>query len=197
MKYALPFFTVLVTFALTAQAERLTPTPEAGLWRTESRVLINHPSFVSQHDTQQLAELPTAAYRALLDSAVVETTPDIVMECIPAHEAAALAHVLTLQQVIQRKLPECELDLHRVDRSSLKLSGNCQNAQGVNGALHGLVEFVSSHEIHLSILSNDSSDKADSDVSTIPNLANAQRHEIHRWTSHDCGHIQPPTRLSF
>lgn len=197
MKHVLPFFIILLTFTLSAEAERLTPTPEAGLWRTESRVLTNHQSFLSQHDDRQLAELPAAAYRALLDSAVTEAVPDIVMECIPAHEAAALAHVLTLQKVIQRKVPECELDLHRVDRSSLKLSGNCQTGQGLNGALHGHVEFVSSHEIHLSILGNDTSHKPDGDVSSTPNLANAQRYEIHRWTSHDCGHVQTPARLSF
>lgn len=197
MKLLAPIFMLLVTFSLSAVAERLTPTPEAGLWRSESRVIASDQvSLVSLRDSRQLADLPPNTYRSLLNTAMAEAVPEVVLECMPANLANELSHLHTLQKVIQRKVPDCDLNLKKLNRSALKVSGNCYAQQGLNGTLHGLVEFVSSHEIHVSLLGNDSS-LAQNRSTTIPNLANTQRHEVHRWTSHDCGQVQPQERFSF
>lgn len=197
MKPSTPIFMLLITFSLSAVAERLTPTPEAGLWRSESRVISNNQvSLVSPRDARQLAELPPNTYRRLLNTAMTEAVPEVVLECVPAHLASELGHLYNLQNIIQRKVPECDLNLQKLNRSALKVSGNCYAQQGLNGALHGMVEFVSSQEIHVSLLGNDPS-VGQNQSTTIPNLANTQHYEVHRWTSHDCGQVQPRERFSF
>lgn len=197
MKHSAPLFMLLVTFSLSIQAERLMPTPEAGLWRSESRVISNNQvSLVSLRDSRQLAELPPNTYRRLLNTAITEAVPEVVLECVPANLANELGQLHTLQEVIQRKVPDCDLNLQKLNRSALKVSGNCYAQQGLNGALHGMVEFISSQEIHVSLLGNDSS-LVQNQSTTIPNLANTQRHEVHRWTSPDCGQVQPRERFSF
>lgn len=197
MKHNIPMLMLLITFTLPVKAERLTPTPEPGLWRSESRTLTFHEAPSSSlPDTPRLAELPPSSYRALLDTAINEATPVIVMECIPVSQTAEMGQLVTLQKTLQRKLPECELDLHKVNRSAIKVSGQCHAGQGFKGDVHGLIEFVSSHLIHASFLGSDQPHTHDGTPS-ISGQANVQRHEVHRWTSSDCGHIQPEERLSF
>ncbi|MFA5677385.1 MAG: hypothetical protein WC953_03115 [Pseudomonas sp.] len=197
MKRTICGFMLLIAVTLSAQAERLTPTPEAGLWRSESRILTNHEQALrAASEAQPLSELSTTAYRTLMDIAISEAAPEIVMECIAANQAAELGHLFNLQRIIQRKLPECDLNLQKVDRSSIRVMGNCRARQGLNGALHGYVEFISSHEIHASFLGSDQS-LARSGASSKSTQANVQRHEVHRWTSPDCGQVQPSETLSF
>lgn len=197
-RITIPALIVLAAYSLSVQAERLTPTPEAGLWRSESRVLTDQQqSPRTFRAAQQLAGPSTHEYRALLDTAVSEAAPDVVLECIPANEASALGSLFYLQGAIQRKLPDCELNLEKLNRSALKVVGNCNAPQGFDGPLHGFVEFVSAHEIHASFLGSDASNDAKASARWIPGLTKIQRHDVHRWTSPDCGHIKPKERISF
>src|SRR5690606_40640275 len=53
----------------------------------------------------------------------------------------------SLHNILQRKLPECDLSLQKVGRSIVQVRGDCQDPERFNGKMEGLVEFVSTHEI--------------------------------------------------
>lgn len=196
MKSALSALTlVAVIICQPVQASHLLPVPEAGLWRSENRVLNSQDEPRKATDNLQPAELTTADYRALMNSAVVNTTPEVTMECITIAQAAGLGRLDSMQRIIQRKLPDCEFNLKQTDRSTLRVLGRCDNNQGFTGALHGLVEIVSTHEIHASFMVEDQL-RSVSGLAIKPN-ANLQRHEIHRWASSDCDLAPAHERISF
>lgn len=195
MKSAISAFAfVAVIICQPVQASQLLPVPEPGLWRSENRVLNeqNEPRRVT--DTLEPAELTTADYRALMGSAVVRTAPQVTMECLTTAQAAGLGRLDSMQRIIQRKLPDCEFELKQTDRSTLRVQGRCDN-KGFTGALHGLVEIVSTHEIRASFMVEDQL-RPVGGLPTRPS-GNLQRHEIHRWASSDCDLAPAHERISF
>lgn len=196
MKSALSAFTfVAVIICQPVLASQLLPVPEAGLWRSESRVLNGQDEPRRVADNFQPAELTTADYRALMGSAVIMASPEVTMECITTAQAAGLGRLDSMQRIIQRKLPDCEFELKQTDRSTLRVLGRCDNNQGFTGALHGLVEIVSTHEIRASFMVEDQL-RPVGGLPTRPS-SNLQRHEIHRWASSDCDLAPAHERISF
>lgn len=194
MESALFTFALITLISLPVQASQLLPVPEAGLWRSEKRVLNDQGESRREAGQLQSAELSTADYRNLMNSAVVKTEPEVTMECISVAQAAGLGRLDSMQRIIQRKLPDCEFDLKQTDRSTLRVLGSCNNNQGSAGALHGLVQIISTHEIHASFMVEDQLRPAG--TLQMPN-ASLQRHEIHRWASSDCGLAPAHERISF
>lgn len=195
MKSAFSIFALVTIISLPVQAHHLQPVPEAGLWRSENRVLngYNDPHRVT--GDLQPAELTNADYQALMNSAVIKTVPEVTMECMSVAQAAGLGRLDSMQRIIQRKLPDCQFDLKQTDRSTLRILGRCDNNQGATGELHGLVQIISTREIHASFMVEDRLRPAGG-LPLKPN-ANRQRHEIHRWTSSDCGLAPAHERITF
>src|SRR5690606_31066921 len=106
---------------------------------------------LQQAQQQMLEELP-GERRALLDAAISQSPPKVKMECITAQRAEELVQIETLQREIQRDVPECELTVHPVDRSTLSIHGHCQSDQGFNGDMQGHLEIISSYEVRSSYL---------------------------------------------
>lgn len=192
---------LLVSLALSAHAYELSPIPEAGLWRSEKRVLIDDEERLQalQRARQQLPADTVAQRRALLDEAAISrSTPTIEMECLTSHQAAELVRLETLQQEIQRDVPECELTVHPVDRSTLNIHGRCQAEHGFDGDMQGHLEIISSYEIRSSFLGRGNVQfESDTNDTAARTPASIQLQEISRWTQPDCGAVTPRERLSF
>ena len=192
---------LLVSLALSAHAYELSPIPEAGLWRSEKRVLIDDEERLQalQRARQQLPADTVAQRRALLDEAAISrSTPTIEMECLTSHQVAELVRLETLQQEIQRDVPECELTVHPVDRSTLNIHGRCQAEHGFDGDMQGHLEIISSYEIRSSFLGRGNVQfESDTNDTAARTPASIQLQEISRWTQPDCGAVTPRERLSF
>ncbi|HIZ52121.1 MAG TPA: DUF3617 family protein [Candidatus Pseudomonas excrementavium] len=192
---------LLVSLALSAHAYELSPIPEAGLWRSEKRVLIDDEERLQalQRARQQLPADTVAQRRALLDEAAISrSTPTIEMECLTSHQVAELVRLETLQQEIQRDVPECELTVHPVDRSTLNIHGRCQAEHGFDGDMQGYLEIISSYEIRSSFLGRGKAQfESDTSDTAVGTPASIQLQEISRWTQPDCGAVTPRERLSF
>ncbi|EZQ20333.1 MULTISPECIES: DUF3617 family protein [Halopseudomonas] len=192
---------LLVPLALSAHAYELSPTPEAGLWRIEKRVLIDKEERLQtlQEAQQKLPQDTAAQRRALLDEAAISrSNPAVEMECLTPQQAVELVRLETLQQEVQRDVPECELTVHPVDRSTLNIHGRCQAEHGFDGDMRGHLEIISSYEIRSSFLGRGNV-QLDADISEAAagNPVSIQLQEISRWTQPDCGAVPPRERLSF
>ncbi len=189
----------LIPLAVSAHAYELSPTPEAGLWRSEKRVLIEGEDRIQPLDQaqQQLSDGTASDRRRFLDNAaVIQNTPTVEMECITLPQAAELVRLENMQREIQRDVPECELTVHPVDRSTLNVHGNCQGEDGFEGDMQGHVEIVSSYEIRSSFLGR-SRLQTESDIADRDTPTRLQLQEISRWTQADCGEMEPEKRMSF
>lgn len=195
MKGALLALPLLVAFTLPVHAYQLSPKPETGLWRSEIRILVADEERIHalQQAQQQMFEQLPGERRAALDDAISQSTPQIRMECITTQRAEELVQIESLQQEIQRDVPECELTVHPVDRSTLSVLGHCHGEQGFNGEMQGHLEIISSYEIRASYLGRGRERGATGSETT----SSIQLQEISRWTAEDCGDVTPPERLSF
>ena len=200
MKGALPAFTIIVLFPVTlsVNAEQLSPTPEAGLWRSETRILINGEDrmpAIRQAQQQLLEQLP-ADQRDVLESSIAQGDPGITMECITPPQASEMVRVDEMKREIQRNIPECELTVSSADRSRLRINGDCHGENGFDGDMQGELEIISSQEIRSSFLGRGHFQMArEEEISEQP--SNIQQLRISRWTSPDCGVVTPTERLSF
>lgn len=200
MKGAVPAFATSLLFSVTmpAHAEQLSPTPEAGLWRSETRILINGEDrmpAIRQAQQQMLEQLP-ADQRDTLEGVITEGNPGIRMECLTPHQASSIVRIDEMRRKIQRNVPECELTVSSTERSRLRVSGDCRGENGFDGDMQGELEIISSQEIRSSFLGHGHFQVVHEDgVSGQP--SNIQQLEISRWTSPDCGAITPNERLSF
>lgn len=192
----------LVLSALVAAptfAYQLSPTPEAGLWRSENRTLIGSPNPVRALDeaAMRLSDAPPAEHRALRDQAIKEASPIINMECLTAQQAVELFEQGNFQQEMKRKVPECELTVHPVDPSTLSLQGRCDAHNGFNGEIHGHMEIVSSLEFQTSFLGTGRMPMDPHDANSQLQDVSIQRDELFLWSAADCGEVLPRERLSF
>ena len=185
---ALVFSTLL---AVPTFASQLSPLPEAGLWRSEHRVLIG--------DT--LAQKPEQTTPGLSYSTPALTTnhaaPTVNLECLTPLQAAELFQIGNLHQEIQRKLPECDVTLLPVNNSTLHLQGQCHGAQGFHGELSGQMEVVSNHEFQTTFLGKGRLPSDPHDSNSQLQDVSIQRDEIFRWSAAGCGEVRPRERLSF
>lgn len=199
MKGALPALVVNLFFLVAiANAEQLSPTPEAGLWRTETRVLINGKDrmpAIRQEQREALEKLP-ADQQIALESTIIQGNPGMTMQCITPRQASDMVHIDAMRRKIQRNVPECKLTVSSLNRSSLRIKGDCRGENGFDGDMQGELEIISSQEIRSSFLGRGHFQMTqeggmDSQPTKIQQL------EISRWTSPDCGAVTPNERLSF
>ncbi|SDS79047.1 Protein of unknown function [Halopseudomonas litoralis] len=189
---------LLVPLTLSAHAYELSPKPEAGLWRSETRILINgeDPMPTIRQSQQQLLEQLPADQRDALEGVAAQRNPGIRMECITPQQASSMVHIDEMRRKIQRNVPECELTVSSAERSRLRVSGDCRGENGFEGDMQGELEIISSQEIRSSFLGHGHFQVVhEGGGSGQP--SNIQQLEISRWTSPDCGAITPNERLSF
>lgn len=195
-------FSALILFifiATPAFAHQFSPTPEAGLWRHESRELVDNADHQKIFDDVAVPlSHTTAEQRTQLAKAINEANPIINMECFTLSQVGELVQIDSLQREMQRKVPECELTAQPLDRSTLSLHGNCKANHGFHGKVHGYVEFITSHQFQITFLGEaqipaETFVEADSPTPE----ARLHRNETYRWSAADCGDLQPQERLSF
>lgn len=195
------FFALALSALVAAPtfAYQLSPTPEAGLWRSENRVLIGNTSRLRalQEAEERLSYATPAEQRALISHAIENANPTVNMECLTPRQAMERFQIGNLQQEMQRKVPECELTVQPVDRSTLNLYGQCQGRNGFHGEMRGHMEVISSHEFQTSFLGEGRVPLDPHDSNSRLEDVSIQRNEIFRWSSADCGEVLPQERLSF
>lgn len=173
--------------AAPAFAYQLSPTPEAGLWRSEHHVLIGNPSHLPLPD----------AHRTLPRHGQSEASTTINMECLTPQQTAELFEQNRFQQEIRRKVPECEFTVHPVDRSTLHLQGQCHGTHGFHGNVRGQMDVISSHEFQTTFLGEGRLPADPQDSNSQLRDVSIERNEIFRWSAADCGDVLPRERLSF
>ncbi len=199
MKIGLYALVLSALVAAPAFAYQLSPTPEAGLWRSENRTFIGAHSHLSavEKAAERPVHAPASESRGPLSPAVKEANPIINMECLTAQQSAVLFEEDNFQQEMRRKVPECDLTVHPVDSSTLHLQGQCHGAQGFRGEIRGQMEVISNHEFQTTFLGNGRLPADPHDSNSQLQDVSIQRNEIFRWRAADCGEVLPRERLSF
>ena len=189
-------FSTLV--AVPTFASQLSPLPEAGLWRSEHRVLIRDTSpQTPEQATPGLSYSTPGERRALQARSIKDANPSIHMECLTPSQAAELFQIGNLHQEIQRKIPECDITVLPVNNTTLQLQGQCHGAQGFHGELSGQMEVISNHEFQTTFLGTGRLPANPQDNDSQLQDVSIQRDEIFRWSAADCGEVRPRERLSF
>src|SRR5690606_41369656 len=118
MRSAFSIFALVTIISLPVQAHHLQPVPEAGLWRSENRILngYNDPHRVT--GDLQPAELTNADYQALMNSAVIKTVPEVTIECMSVAHAAGLGRLDSIHRIIHSTLHDCQFQLTQTARST-------------------------------------------------------------------------------
>lgn len=195
-------FSALVLSALVAVptfASQLSPLPEAGLWRSENHVFIDDANSPQSADeaTPGLSFTKPSEQHVMQARSIQNASPTINMECLTPLQAAELFRISNLQQEMQRKVPECDLTVHPVDNSTLKLQGQCNGTQGFRGELRGQMEVISNHEFQTTFRGKGRMPANPNDSNSGLRDVSIQRDEIFRWSAADCGEVLPRERLSF
>lgn len=187
-------------FSVGSQAQSISPQPEAGLWRSEAKTLINGEDLQAAMRVAQqemLKNLPQEQ-RAMLSEALGDMQDmGVNMECISEQQARDLTNPERLIESARRDMPECTLQAEEASESSLRVTGNCAGSEGFNGDMHGELTMVSSREMRTrftgqGIMQLDAEQVPES----MQNMAtgkpvNIEHNETSTWVSADCGDLQP------
>lgn len=195
---------ILSVLGATAGAtphDQLGPLPEAGLWRHMISILIDGkeaPPNVRDVPQQLPGEL-SGEQPATLTAAMAAAASGVNMECLPSHQVAGILSLDSLQQRIQRDIPDCELSLLQTGRSRVQVSGLCNSQTGFYGEMRGELEIISSYEIHSSFTGRrlTSANPSPPSQGAGEHLADFVLSVTSRWAATDCGSIVPRERLSF
>lgn len=183
-----------------AQAQSISPQPEAGLWRSEAATLINGQDLqaalrASQEDMfKDLPEEQRAILREALGNA---EEVGVDMECISAEEASSLTNPQQLIESARKDMPECTLEVEEASESSLRITGNCAGSDGFNGDMHGELTMVSAREMRTRFTGQGVMQlEAEQAPENLQQMAtgepvNIEHSEKSTWVSADCGDVKP------
>lgn len=185
--------------ATAAQAQSISPQPEAGLWRSEATTLINGEDLQAALRAAQedmLKDLPEE-HRAMMSQALGD--PEAIgvnMECISAEEARSLTNPELLIESARKDMPECTLQLEEVSESSLRITGNCAGSEGFTGDMHGELTMVSAREMRTRFTGQGIMRlEAEQVPESLKHMATGELVDIEHsekstWVAADCGAIQ-------
>lgn len=192
--------TVLVLFSIESQAQSISPQPEAGLWRSEAKTLINGQDLqaaVRKAQQDMFKDLPEDQ-RAMLNAALGDSQEiGVELECITTEEARNLTNPQSLIESARRDMPECTLEVEEASESSLRVTGNCAGSDGFNGDMHGELTMLSSREMRtrftgqgvMQLQPEQTPEHLENVASGEP--VNIEHSEKSTWVSADCGDVQP------
>ena len=184
----------LLVASLVSQAEGLSPTPEPGLWRTESTTLINGEDLQATIKAAQesfLESMPADQrdmMRQIMASQDEANAAD--MECISATEANAMANPEAVLAKAREDMPDCQLTLESSSSDKLVFTGTCSGDEGYDGDMRGELTMQGSREMHTRFVGQGRMDVGDLPVDG-DGTVNIESSSVSRWVAADCGDVKP------
>lgn len=191
----------LVALSATASAASLSPQPKAGLWRTESKALVNGVDMAAQmHQAQkkmlerQLAALPKEERaRAKAEWAEEMGEPGVDMQCHSAEKIREFTRPESMREKLMEDMEGCDVKVTNKGKSSLAISGQCDSGSGADfdGKMEGEMEIVNSKEIRFSMNSKgkpkmEGGFAQAQDGMSMPEMK-VEMTSVSTWVGSDCG----------
>lgn len=186
----------------TAQAQRLSPTPEPGLWETEMTMRVNGQDIMAAMRAQQeqMLQAMPPAQRAQM-AAMMQGQGGMVggrqRHCVTAAEAAQSGDARTLLAQMQADAPECRFEPVQAGGATLRFKGRCEDPDGFTGDVTGEMTIEGAKSLTWRYEGHGKLDGID----RMPGMAGAGRgpvqmtmHGRNRWVAAACGDVKPGRR---
>ncbi|MEH6563896.1 MAG: DUF3617 family protein [Halopseudomonas sp.] len=184
---------LLSTSATTLLAASIQPTPEPGLWISESTTLINGVDMQAKMlEVRQnmLAGMPEEQ-RAMAEKMMNDAEEAGHRRCINAELAKKMTDPETLLADAREQMPGCDLQVDQKDDDQLEFHGNCANSEGFNGDLSGDMQMVSSKEMRSNFLGEGTYQLPAQAAGALGEEFNGpvkvEHKETSKWVGSDCG----------
>lgn len=189
----IPCFLLLASAPLFAA--NIEPTPEPGLWHSESTTLINGVDMqakMREVREAMLANMP-AEQRAMVESMMDDSEDAGHQRCISADLAKQMTDPATLLADAQEQMPGCDLKVAKSADDSLEFSGECANPDGFTGTMQGDMQMVSSREIKSNFRGDGTYQLPEQAAGGLAEQLNGpvkvDHKEISKWVASDCGDV--------
>lgn len=176
-------------------AANIEPTPEPGLWHSESTTLINGVDMqakMREVRESMLANMP-AEQRAMVEEMMGDAEDAGHQRCISADLAKQMTDPATLLADAQEQMPGCDLKVAKSADDSLEFSGDCANPDGFTGTMQGDMQMVSSKEIKSNFLGDGTYQLPEQAAGGLADELNGpvkvDHKETSKWVSSDCGDV--------
>lgn len=183
---------LILAVSLPVQADKLTTTPEPGLWISESTTLVNGVDMqerLQEMRAAMLSQIPEAQ-REMMREMLGDTGQVGERQCITAALARSMTDPQTLLKDAEEQMPECQLTASKVSANSLEFTGQCNDPEGFSGQLSGSLEIRSSKETR-STFNGDGhymfpAGLIEPDAEAGNNPVKLMHSQVSRWVSSDC-----------
>jgi len=186
---------LLLLAATPLLASSIEPTPEPGLWHSESTTLINGVDMqakMREVRESMLANMP-AEQRAMVEEMMGDAEDAGHQRCISADLAKQMTDPATLLADAQEQMPGCDLKVAKSADNSLEFSGDCANPEGFTGTMRGDMKMVSSREIKSNFLGDGNYQLPEQAATGLADKFNGpvkvEHKETSKWVSSDCGDV--------
>lgn len=185
----------------SVQADRISPQPEPGLWRSEAKTLINGQDLqagILAAQEEMLKDLPAEQRDMMRQMLGANDAVGVEMECITAQEAADLTNPQALIDRANQDMQNCTMEIEQSGESTMRIRGNCIGGEGFSGDMQGELTMVSRREMHTRFTGKGMADigSAEELPESMRGMASDQpvdieHSEIATWVSEDCGDLAP------
>lgn len=185
----------------TAQADTISPQPDAGLWRREATTLINGQDInlaIRNAQEQMLQSLPAEQREMMEQMMNPGGEPGVEMECISPQMAADMTDPEALMERASNDMPDCSMAINKVSGSTLAIAGSCAGNEGYAGEMQGELTIVSPREMRSTFSGTGTMQMADAGVAppalegmTGNQPVTIEHNEVSTWLSDDCADLEP------
>ena len=184
--------TLLGGFLLNAQAQDISPLPDAGLWEIESTTLINGQDVVAaikEVQRQALSQLP-AEQRAMMEAMLQDDADERDTQCITEQDRANFRDVQSLLDATREDMPGCDITLTESGDNRLAFTGNCDGSDGFTGTMQGEIVMLSAREMRQTFsgkgVLDASVDELPPGMQSMTGEVTTEHTEIARWIAAEC-----------
>lgn len=197
----------LTAAAISVHAQRISPQPEPGLWRSEAKTLINGQDLqagIRAAQEEMLNNLPAEQRDMMRKMLGADDSVGVEMECITAQEAADLTNPDALIERANQDMQNCTMEIEPSGESTLRIRGNCVGGEGFTGDMQGELTMISRHEMHTRFTGKGMADIGSAEdvpesmrgmVSDQP--VDIEHSEVSTWVSEDCGDLAPDAATGY
>ncbi|MEH6689304.1 MAG: DUF3617 family protein [Halopseudomonas sabulinigri] len=186
---------LLLTVTAPLFAASITPTPEPGLWNSDSTTMINGVDMLKKmRDARDamLANMP-AEQRAMIGQMMDDVEIAGEQRCITSALAKQMTDPDTLLADAQQQMPGCELKVTQNADDRLEFNGECVNTDGFTGTMQGDVQMVSSREMRSNFMGDGTYKVSEHLTGGLSEELNGpvkiEHSETSKWVASDCGDV--------
>jgi len=189
----IPF--LLLAGSASALAASIQPTPEPGLWLSDSTTLINgvdlHAKLREARDAM-LESIPQEQ-RSLVAQMLDNATDANQKRCITQELAQQLTDPDALLADAHKQMPGCEFSIEQHGDDRLAFNGTCNNKDGFTGTMQGETQMISSREMRSSFTGEGTYQIPEQTAPGLAEQLNGPVKVTHRetstWSASACGDV--------